>query len=110
MGERGKRSSGGWNRRGRAALLCDMQSDQNQLATGRVRRVGVRVIGGVIGLAGAGSGALAQSTASKEPPQAPIATIGKSSDANFVTILLVLVLAIAIVAVNFIPSKRGHQD
>ena len=57
------------------------------------------------------SAALAQSNpASKDPPAAPIATIGRSSEGSLVTILLVLLLALAVIGVNFIPSKRGHQD
>lgn len=59
--------------------------------------------------------ALAQSgssTGSKknEPPVAPIATSTRSGDTPLMTILLVGVLAVAVVAVTFLPSKRGHQD
>lgn len=55
------------------------------------------------------STALAQAP-KKEAPTAPIATTTRTGDSDWVTMLLVGVLAVAMVGVNFIPSKRGHQD
>ena len=58
--------------------------------------------------------ALAQSSGSgakkNDPPVAPIASITRSGDSSIMTMLFVGVLAIAVVAITFLPSKRGHQD
>lgn len=82
--------------------------------TPRLRRPPVLAAAVLIALAAPlASVALAQSSSGakkNEPLVAPIAQTRGSGDAQVLIQLTAMVLGFAILAINFLPSKRGHQD
>ncbi len=76
-----------------------------------------RAVLGVVACAGLATAALAQGTAPAGTPAAdegklrpPVPSVPRNEPSDILGIIFAVVLGAAVVGVNMIPGRRGHQD